>query len=617
MKQQISPEVQRADNLVIVDFESEAIEARPDYPPKPVGVSILKDGVAKYYAWSHPTGNNCTYEEAHAALSEVWESDATLVFHNAQFDISVAIEKMGMSVLPWYRVHDTMILAFLHNPHEESLALKDLADKLCGMAPVERDEVREWVLAHVEGASKAKTKWGAHISKVPGDIVGRYADGDTTRTLELFEYLYPRIVKMDMKEAYEREMRLMPILMENSRLGIPVDVETLGKDIATYRDILVQVDDWIIKRLEVFNPEFNLDSDEQLAEVLSARGLVTDWVLTEKGKRSTSADALDKTLSDRELFGALQYRGALSTCVNTFMQNWFNVAEKTGGTIYTAWNQTRGVGIGARTGRLSSHPNMQNIPTALDGVNALRPEWCPELPKLRSYIIAPKGWRLIARDYSAQELRVFAHYESDKLAEKYTAEPMADIHQFVAEMITTMGVKVSRQTAKTLNFLTLYGGGVGKLASQLNISVEQAQEIKNAYLAVFPALKEINSLMRTRGRKDEPIRTLGGRLYKAEPSKVIKGELREFSYKLLNILIQGSSADYTKQAMVRYDAARKTSRLLLNVHDEVVIMSPEEDVAQEMKILKEAMEGALPLDVPMLSAGETGYDWQNMEPYND
>jgi DNA polymerase-1 len=194
---------------------------------------------------------------------------------------------------------------------------------------------------------------------------------------------------------------------------------------------------------------------------------------------------------------------------------------------------------------------------------------------------------------------------------------MADIHQFVAEMITTMGVKVSRQTAKTLNFLTLYGGGVGKLASQLNISVEQAQEIKNAYLAVFPALKEINSLMRTRGRKDEPIRTLGGRLYKAEPSKVIKGELREFSYKLLNILIQGSSADYTKQAMVRYDAARKTSRLLLNVHDEVVIMSPEEDVAQEMKILKEAMEGALPLDVPMLSAGETGYDWQNMEPYND
>ena len=616
MKQQKSPEVQRAENLVVVDFETEGIQNRPDYPPKPVGVSILKDGEAKYYAWGHPEGNNCTYEEGLAALKEVWESDAVMVFHNAQFDLSVGIEKMGLAVPKWDRVHDTMILAFLNNPHSESLALKDLAESLCGVAPVERDEVREWILANVEGASKAKTKWGAHISKAPGDLVGRYADGDTTRTLLLYDYLYPLVVGAGMKEAYEREMQLMPILMENSRLGIHVDVDGLRADIPKYEGVLNQIDTWILERLEIHDPEFNLDSDEQLADVLSARGLVTDWILTEKGKRSTSADALNQVLTDRELFGALQYRGALATCINTFMKNWFAVADKTGGKMFTSWNQTKGEGMGARTGRLSSHPNMQNIPTALDAVNNKRPDWCPELPKLRKYIVAPEGYKLIARDYSAQELRVFAHYEADKLAQKYSEEPNADIHKFVAEMITEMGVNVNRQMAKTLNFLTLYGGGVGKLASQLNIPVEQAQSIKNAYLSVFPALREINKDIRNRARANQPIRTLGGRVYYAEPPKVIKGELREFSYKLLNVLVQGSSADYTKEAMVRYNKMRKAGRLLLNVHDEIVVLCPTEHVDTEMKILKEAML-SLPLDVPMLSAGEVGTNWQDMEPYDD
>lgn len=616
MKQQTSPEVLRAENLVVVDFETEGIEARPDYPPKPVGVSILKDGVAKYYAWGHPEGNNCSYEEAHAALKEVWESDAAMVFHNAQFDLSVGIEKMGLAVPEWNRVHDTMILAFLNNPHSESLALKDLAESLCDVAPVERDEVREWILENVPGASKAKTKWGAHISKAPGDLVGRYADGDTTRTLLLYQYLYPLVVKAGMQQAYEREMQLMPILMENSRLGIHVDVKGLREDIPKYEEVLRQLDAWILERLDIQDPEFNIDSDEQMADVLSARGLVTDWILTEKGKRSTSADALNQVLKDRELYNVLQYRGPLSTCIATFMKNWLATAEKSDGKIFTAWNQTKGVGMGARTGRLSSHPNMQNIPTALDGVNAKRPEWCPELPKLRKYIIAPDGYVLLARDYSAQELRVFAHYEADKLAQKYSEDPNADIHQFVAEMITTMGVNVDRRMAKTLNFLTLYGGGVGKLASQLGISVEQAQAIKNAYLNVFPALREINKDIRDRARANRPIRTLGGRVYYAEPPKVIKGEMREFSYKLLNVLVQGSSADYTKEAMVRYNGMRKTSRLLLNVHDEIVVLCPVSDVDTEMKILREAML-SLPLDVPMLSAGEVGKNWQDMEPYND
>ena len=173
--------------LVALDFESEAIEARPDFPPKPVGLAILPDGgTGRYLAWGHPIENNCTYDYARKVLVDIlsFEDDA-YVFHNAPFDCAIIEEKMGLEV-PWERVHDTMLLAFLANPFGE-LSLKPLAEILLNEPPTEQDTVRDWLVRH--GVCRANDKaWGAYIARAPGGLVGTYAVGDVKRTLELYKY---------------------------------------------------------------------------------------------------------------------------------------------------------------------------------------------------------------------------------------------------------------------------------------------------------------------------------------------------------------------------------------------------------------------------------------------
>jgi DNA polymerase III epsilon subunit-like protein len=173
--------------LIALDFESAAIEDRPNFPPEPCGIAVYDPAVEPfYYAWGHPTGNNCTRERALMEIAEYIENpDFEFVFHNAPFDCAILQDKFKLKV-PWERVHDTMLLAFLANPFGE-LSLKPLCEELLGMPPSERDAVRDWLVFH--GVCRANDKgWGAHISKAPGDLVGEYAKGDVVRTYKLYEY---------------------------------------------------------------------------------------------------------------------------------------------------------------------------------------------------------------------------------------------------------------------------------------------------------------------------------------------------------------------------------------------------------------------------------------------
>ena len=173
--------------LIALDFESEAIENRPKYPPEPVGLAIMPDGGAgEYLAWGHPAENNCTRNEAWHRLKELLiEPSYEFVFHNAPFDCSIIEEKMKL-VVPWDRIHDTMLLAFLADPFGE-LSLKPLAEKLLGEPPTEQEAVRDWLVRHNVCRANDKS-WGAWISKAPGKLVGTYAIGDVERTLELYHY---------------------------------------------------------------------------------------------------------------------------------------------------------------------------------------------------------------------------------------------------------------------------------------------------------------------------------------------------------------------------------------------------------------------------------------------
>jgi DNA polymerase-1 len=299
---------------------------------------------------------------------------------------------------------------------------------------------------------------------------------------------------------------------------------------------------------------------------------------------------------------------------------WLAMAEQSNGLIFTNWHQTRSDDGGTRTGRLSSTPNFQNIP------NEFKPIWAhekeglpvapielPPLPKVRGYVVPFKGHVLCGRDFASQELRVLAHFEGGPMMQSYLDDPTQDLHQYAADLITRLfGVNISRKAAKTIAFSILYGSGLGKLAEGLGVTVDDAKRLRRAYLGTFPGIKVIMDDLKVRAKLGTPIRTFGGREYYCEAPKLIEGRLVHFDYKLLNYVIQSSSADITKDALIRFAGLKTTAKLLASVHDEILISSPKNDWKENMRLLRVAMNDIPGLDVPMLSDGEFGQRWDQM-----
>lgn len=617
---------------VAFDFETEGIQDWPEYPPKPAGLSIWNDGApsGKYYAFKHPTENNATFEEAVTALRQVWEDEsAELIAWNKPFDQLVAHVHFKLPLVPKCKMHDGLVLAFLLDPHARELGLKPLAEKYLGMPPEERDAVKDWLVSH--GICRdSKTKWGEHISKAPGALVGLYANGDTLRTLRLFDALYSRVVALGMLEAYERELRLQDVMLKASLRGVPVNSHRLGQDISMYDVALRRIDQRIFELLN--SAPFNIDSGPQLADALDRVIPNIQWPLTATGKRSTSKDNLAKILGSLqgELLACLQYRASVATCVDTFMRVWYNQATSSNGDgrIHCTWNTTRSDEAGARTGRLSSSPNFMNIPTLKSNKFSkavklweeyLKAQDYPPLPNVRSYIEAPAGYKIVKRDFSSQELRVLAHYEDGPLLAAYKANPKLDMHQWAADTINALtGLSLTRKHTKTIAFAILYGSGLATLAEQMGCDETEAAKAKNAYMEAVPGIRILSDGLTARASNGKPIKTYGGRLYHVEPARwdPKRGRMQTFYYKLINVLIQGGSADITKEAILAYDAQAKHGEFLLTVHDELVIMVRDEHVVDEMAILRNCMD-AIPLDCPLESEGEVGQNYHEMEDYKE
>ena len=652
---------------VTIDFETTAIDAYPNYPPKPVGVSIKFPGEkAHYYAFGHPTGNNCTAAQAKLAMEQAWEFSAGgILCHNGKFDYDVARTHMGMPELPWDRIHDTMFMVFMQNPHADSHGLKQSAERILGMPPTERDAVRDWLVQeHI--VTKASKGWGAFICRAPGDLVGSYADGDVIRTEKLFNKLYPELSKRKMLGAYEREQQLMVCLRDMEHQGVPVDVQRLDQDCRAYGNELHLLTEWCRRRLKA---KVNLDSGAELVAALLDAKKVDPGLL---GKTPTGAWKTDKaslaiSITDATLRAALAHRASLQTCLGTFMMPWLETALQTGGKIHTVWNQLKQYGgtssVGAVTGRMSSTPNLMNIPKEFplfwkhQAQRELRLELanyapssedaervakkikelkqlvkelpaCPftlrDLPLVRSYIVAPKGYVLIGRDYSQQELRILAHYEAGQMMEDYLADPWLDIHEHARKgILENLGKDFERGVVKQINFGLIYGMGVSLMAEKAGCSQEEAKAAKQAVLSLYPGLRDLQQGLKDLAALGQPLRTWGGRQYHCEPPKLMPnrftGELEErtFEYKMLNVLIQGSAADCTKQAIINYYAVKPPRhQLLLSVHDELLCLVPEEEFETGMELLRESME-RVKFEVPMLSEGKvSATNWAEMVAYD-
>ncbi len=625
--------------IITLDFETHPIQPYPDFPPKPVGLAVKENnGKSFYMAWGHPSNNNCTENDARDTLESIY-SDAykgsSLLFHNAKFDLSVARRWFGLTPPSFTRIHDTLLLAFLVNPHNSKIGLKPLAETYLNWPPEERDEVVNWLCTNLRlGDGKklsplptSKNYAGAYIGSAPGDLVGTYACGDVDRTFSLFLGFEKYVKDTGMWKAYDRERQVLLIAMENELSGMRIDMVKAEQAYERSIAAVSIVDDYI--RDVTGNPTLNVGSNKQLAPALESVGILDTSALrkTDKGNLSMDKDSLSGALPDKWV-SLVNYRRNLLTTANTFIKNWLEQGYRTGGIIHTSWNQVaqerKGHGVGTRTGRFSSEPSFLNIPkrigatTAPEGLSEMVGYQLPPVPYVRELVIPwEPGWFLINRDYSQQEVRILAHFGMGDLFRQYQADPRTDVYDYVQMVIKGQyGFDLDRGILKTVVLGVMYGRGPRAMSEALKIPYEEAKQFKALVLQVIPELAGMYSETEMRAKQGLPIRTWGGRLYYCEDSPEDTPHRKIFAYRMVNNIIQPSAADCTKEAWINLGIDPPGFKMYLTVHDEFLCSVHPDQLHSGMERLRHAME-SVPFDIPILSDGKAGNtDWAHLKTYD-
>lgn len=412
---------------------------------------------------------------------------------------------------------------------------------------------------------------------------------------------------MKLHDAYERELKLLPIIIEMEQHGIPLD-RNIVNFTAEWQNKFDKGEAILKERANGAKP-----GSKAMFNAFRELGYIDESKITytDKGNPKYGREFIDKIVTDKILIDILKRRSKLQKILGTYLNPWAKSFIEHNGKFYPWFNQTRGDNdYGTRTGRMSS--NLQQIPR--------NPDPNDDLPNLRKMIVPEKDHVILKRDFNAQEIRVAAHFAEGSIMRAYNENANLDVHNFVKELIlNSSGADIDRNIVKAINFLKLYGGGVTTLSEKLNISIDRARQFFNAYDAALPEFKQLVIEAENQVKSGVPIRTWGGRLYDVEPAKIIDGKLRSFYYKLSNILIQGSSADQTKEAVIRfhYHADRHPDcRVLLIIHDEIVLTCPADHAKSQMQILKWAMEDMEGWDVPMRSDGKIGSSFGDLEDFN-
>ena len=616
-----------------IDFETEAIRPRPQYPPTPVGVAIADGTEQRYLAWGHPSGNNCTRAEAVATLRELYQT-ARCVFHNCAFDIDVGEAHLGLPMPKRYE--DTLFLAYLHDPREVDMGLKPLADKYLDMPAHEERELRQWIEQHTR--ILAGDKWGANICLAPAEVVGKYAIGDVVRTVKLFEKWHPEIVAESMEAAYEVELQVVPVRLHMERKGLYVRQEKLQADYARFSRVAKILDAELRAQLGITPAKahsypggvFNIGSPTQLVRALTESKKVDRFILTDKGNPSTKLSNLRKVCADQALLTHLGMRSTVDKYMSTFMEPWLSKAPLGDGFIHPTFNQVRSTDehggrgtMGTTTGRpSSSHPNFNNIPanvedspnreTLLALAEFLRQHEGMDFRGMRDYIAPDPGMVFINRDYDQQELRILAHYEDGELMEAYRLNPQLDMHQQTRDDLEArFGIRITRKKVKQTVFAIIYGAGTKALAELLGVSKSEANTIRDKVLDVLPGVRSLSNQIQAQGDAGKSIRTWGRRKYYCEEPKTIKGRRYTFAYKMLNLLIQGGAADITKRAMVQ--VFHQVGDVRLQVYDEIMCCVPEGGFKGDLRRMAACMED-MPLDVALpTSGGYSGTSWAQIQ----
>ncbi|HEY6109496.1 MAG TPA: DNA polymerase I [Gemmatimonadales bacterium] len=485
-------------------------------------------------------------------------------------------------------VYDSMLAAFVLDPGRRSFALDELAR--------DRLNVRLRTYGDVAGRGRSEREFAA----VPLDVAARYCCDDSETVLRLREALAAELEDHRLLPLLETvEMPLVPVLVDMEWAGVPVDRARLGE---LSRGFAVELAELERRLYAAAGTEFNLNSTPQLRTILFTKLQLPILKKTKTGP-STDVDVLEQLAAMGHEVPRLliEYR-ELSKLKSTYVDALPGYIHPETGRIHTSFNQ-----VGAATGRLSSsEPNLQNIPVRTERGESIR----------RAFI-APPGALLLVADYSQIELRLLAHFSGDP-AFVQAFEKGGDIHRQTAAVI--FGVRQDQVTpemrarAKTINFATIYGQGPFALARQLGIGQDEAKAFIRQYFERFAGVRAWLDRTVLEARERGYVETLFGRRRYIPELKDRNFSIRAFGERTAtNSPLQGSAADLIKVAMIRIHATLRErglgSRLLLQVHDELVLEVPEGEAAAAKELVKRHMEGAAELRVPLVVSVGVGSNW--------
>lgn len=514
------------------------------------------------------------------------------IAHNAKYDYAI-LHRYGLSVSPI--VCDTMIAEWLTDPGSKFLGLKNLAQHRLHISMTE--------IVGLIGKGKNQITF----AEVPIEDAAPYAAADADLTLRLARRLRPEVMEMGLNHLLEMEMALIPVLASMERQGITID-----------RSFFSNLSDELAVRLaelekqihEIAGRPFNINSTQQLSDILFKELEIPHERLrkTKSGHFSTASDVLEniKPLDNTGIVNLIIEYRELGKLKSTYVDALPLMINERTGRIHTSFNQT-----GTITGRIaSSNPNLQNIPIRTETGRQIRRGFIPR-----------RDWVFLAADYSQVELRILAHVTGDKaLVEAFRND--LDIHRATAGALFNIQPDEvtfdQRRFAKTINFGLIYGMGAFRLSRDSDLTLAEAREFIELYFERFPGVLGYLEETKKKAYDIGYVETLLGRRRNFPQLRASgKGPAKQRAEReAINHPIQGTAADIIKVAMIRlYEklAADYQARMVLQVHDELVLEVPENEVEAVRDLVSETMCDAYKLDVPLKVDVNVGRSWLELK----
>ena len=569
--------------IVAFDTETEGLNA---LETDIVGISFSWQKGIGYYL---PVKNNkSVHEKSFEILKPFFESTEIIkVGHNIKFDIQV-LHKYNVKVSS--PIYDTMVAHYLINPDMRH-NLDTLSESYLNYSPIS-----------IESLIGKKGKNQISMRDVTIDKITDYASEDADITLQL-KSVFDKEIKVNNlgKIFYDIEIPMINVLSEMETEGIKIDTSYLEKLDKEFEEDLEKLKKEIFKKS---GEEFNLNSPKQLGEILFDKlKLVSKPKKTKTGQYSTSEEVLSSLANDHKIIEDILEWRSLDKLQNTYVKSLPNEVSSLTNRVHSSFNQTV-----TTTGRLSSNnPNLQNIPIRTANGQKIR----------RAFIPRGSDYILMAADYSQIELRVIASMSNEKnMIDAFVNNQ--DIHTMTASKIYNVDpenvTREQRGNAKTVNFGIIYGVSAFGLSQQTDLNRSESKVMIDNYFINYPGLKKYMSDQIDFARNNGYVETIMGRRRYLQNINSQNNMLRSSSERnAINAPIQGSAADIIKIAMININSELKKqslkSKMLLQVHDELVFDVHKSEKDQIQDIVKTTMESAVKLKVPLKIDLEFGKNW--------